>query len=151
MEERTGSDSFLLPLQPLVIWVLTGESASIQQSRKFLLGLAMSSETLAGSLACSVGCVFLLGTSGAPRVVELGLLTSFWVPVGCEVFYRNRGPLLHQEMLMLWAERCAQGGSCSDFCRIPRWAGQGEAVSSSMEGAAASRLRLRQETNKEMI
>lgn len=120
MEERTGSDPFLLPLQPLVIWVLTGESPSIQQSRKLLLGLAMSSETLAGSLACSVGCVFLLGTPGAPRVVELGLLTSFWVPVGCEVFYRNRGPLLHQEMLMLWAERCAQGGSCSDFCRIPR-------------------------------
>lgn len=79
----------------------------------FLLGLAMPSETLVGRAAYSVGCVVLLGMLGAPGVVEWGLLAFFWGPAACEVFCRNGGPLLHQEMLRLWAERGAQGGSCS--------------------------------------
>lgn len=68
-------------------------------------------------------------------MAELGLLTFSWVLVDFGVSYKNGGPLLHQEMLRLWAERYAQRGSCSvsGFWGIPRWAGQGEAVSSTAE------------------
>lgn len=60
-------------------------------------------------------------------MAELGLLTFSWVLVDFGVSYKNGGPLLHQEMLRLWAERYAQRGSCSvsGFWGIPRWAGQG--------------------------
>lgn len=75
-------------------------------------------------------------------MAELGLLTFSWVLVDFGVSYKNGGPLLHQEMLRLWAERYAQRGSCSvsGFWGIPRWAG-----GSSFQhcrAAAASWLRL---------
>ena len=65
-------------------------------------------------------CLSLLGMPRASWAAELELLISC-VPVSCGVTYRIAGPLLHLEMLRVWAERCAPGGSwsVSDFWGIP--------------------------------
>lgn len=81
----------------------------------------MPSETLALEAGLFSGlCLSLLGMLRASQAAELELLTS-WVPVSCGVTYGMAGPLLHLEMLRVWAERCAQGGSwsVSDFWGIP--------------------------------
>lgn len=66
----------------------------------------MSSETSALEVGLYLSLLGMLRVSWA---AELELMTS-WVPVSCGMAYRIAGPLLHLEMLRVWAERCAQGG-----------------------------------------